>query len=59
LDLAWTAGWTDAGDCAGGAVGAWLTGVILVPLAGLSNTLYMMGGLVALSSLAQIRQSRE
>ncbi len=58
LDLLSAAGWADAGDCAGGALGALLTGVILVPLTGLVNTLFMLGGLMGLSGLTCLWLSR-
>ncbi|MFB3788818.1 MAG: hypothetical protein ACE15F_20860 [bacterium] len=59
LDLVSAAGWADAGDCAGGAVGALLTGVMLAPMAGLVNTLFLLGGLVGLSGLTQAWLSRK
>lgn len=45
------AGWIDACDCAGGALGALVTGTFLIPLIGLLNAFYILAGLNALSVL--------
>lgn len=52
------AGWVDAFDCAGGALGALITGLFLVPVIGLLNLFYILAGLNALCVLHLIRWNR-
>ncbi|MBN2327357.1 MAG: hypothetical protein JXR73_09385 [Candidatus Omnitrophica bacterium] len=51
IDMASLAGWIDASDCAGGALGALITGLLLAPLIGLMNTFYGLAGLNAFNVL--------
>ncbi len=51
IDLATLAGWIDACDCAGGAWGALLTGLFLIPIMGLLPLFYGLSAFNGLSAL--------
>ncbi|MEW6234316.1 MAG: hypothetical protein AB1656_02920 [Candidatus Omnitrophota bacterium] len=44
-----SAGWVDAADNLGGALGALVTGVLLVPILGIMNTFYLFAGVKAMN----------